>query len=101
MAKKKDGTDWTEEEVMDLINRNDKVLYGALKYLYNEQTQDEKSTSSTREHNGRGFNAMDAEFLSSLAQQVIKRGTLSEKQKMYARKKLVKYRKQLTKLANQ
>lgn len=98
--RKKDGSDWTTEEVMNLIQTNDTVLYGALKYLYNEQTDDEKNTSSTREHNGRGFNAFDAEFLTSLAQQVINKGYLSEKQKMYARKKLTRYKTQLTKLAN-
>lgn len=92
---------WTEDEIRSLVQTNDKVLYGALKHLYACQTQDEKDSSTTREHNGKGFNATDAEFLTSICQQLEKRGTLSPKQKEVARKKLVKYNKQLTRLANE
>lgn len=101
-ARKKDGTDYTPEEVMYKIETNDLVLYGAIKYLYNEQTQDEKSSGSTREHNGRGFNAYDAEFMSSLAEWLLAdpNHKLSAKQKEVARKKLKRYKTQLTALAN-
>lgn len=92
---------WTEDEIRSLIQTNDKVLYGALKHLYACQTQDEKNTSSTREHNGKGFNATDAEFLTSICQGLEKYGKLTDKQKAVARKKLVKYTKQLTRLANE
>ena len=92
---------WTEDEIKSLIQTNDKVLYGALKHLYACQTQDEKNTASTHVHNGAGFNATDAEFLTSICQQLEKKGSLSPKQKEVARKKLVKYNKQLTRLANE
>ena len=92
---------WTPDEIKALVQTNDKVLYGALKHLYACQTESEKSTSSTHEHNGKGFNATDAEFLTSICQQLEKRGTLSPKQKEVARKKLVKYNKQITNLANE
>lgn len=95
------GRVWTEEEVKYLIQVNDKVLYGALKHIYACQTEDEKRSDSTREHNGVGFNSFDAEFMTSICKQLEQRGTLSEKQKAVARKKLVKYNKQLTRLANQ
>ena len=98
--RKKDGSDWTEEEVMNLLDTNDKVLYGALKHLYACQTEDEKQSASTREHNGKGFNALDADFLTSICKQLLQKGSLSPKQKEVARKKLKKYRKQLTRLAN-
>lgn len=94
------GRVWTEEEIKYLIQINDKVLYGALKHIYACQTEDEKRSDSTREHNGVGFNSFDAEFMTSICKQLEQRGTLSEKQKAVARKKLVKYNKQLTKLAN-
>lgn len=97
---KKDGTLWSEDEVMNLLETNDKVLYGALKHLYTCQTEDEKKSSATREHNGVGFNAYDADFLTSICKQLLKKGTLSAKQKEVARKKLKKYRKQLVTLAN-
>jgi hypothetical protein len=99
-GKKKDGSDWSEDEVMDLLDRDDRVLFGALKHLYACQTENEKASASTREHNGKGFNAYDAEFLTSICKQLLERGTLSPKQKEVARKKLKKYRKQLTALAN-
>lgn len=91
---------WTEEEIKELVQTNDTVLYGALKKLYACQTADEQNSKETKEHNGVGFNGFDAEFLSSVAEFLLKRGFLTEKQKMYTRKKLVKYNKQLTKLAN-
>lgn len=99
-GRKKDGSDWTEDEVMSIMETNDKCLYGALKHLYACQTEQEKTSASTREHNGKGFNAYDAEFLTSICKQLLQKGTLSPKQKEVARKKLKKYRKQLTALAN-
>lgn len=91
---------WTEEEIRDLVQTNDTVLYGALKKLYACQTEDERADQETKEHNGMGFNGVDAPFLSSVAEFLLKRGFLTDKQKMYTRKKLVKYNKQLTRLAN-
>lgn len=91
---------WTEAEIKFLIQTNDKVLYGALKNLYNCQTADEQSSSETTHKNGAGFNALDAEFLTSCSQFLLKNGYLTDKQKAVVRKKLVKYNKQLTRLAN-
>lgn len=42
-GRKKDGSDWTAEEVMGLLDRDDRVLYGALKHLYACQTDQEKN----------------------------------------------------------
>lgn len=91
---------WTEEEIKNLIQTNDKVLYGALKRLYAEQTADEQRAGETTHQNGVGFNGVDAPIMSSFAEFLIRTGFLTEKQKVVARKKLVKYNKQLTRLAN-
>lgn len=91
---------WTEEEIRNLVQSNDKVLYRALKRLYAEQTASEKASMETHERNGVGFNGADGNFLSSCSEFLIKRGYLSDKQKVIVRKKLVKYNKQLTRLAN-
>ncbi|MBO6272782.1 hypothetical protein J6O48_08395 [bacterium] len=91
---------WTAEEIKTLVQTNDKVLYGALKKLYECQTADEQISNSTHHANGAGFNALDAPFLTSAAQFLIKAGFLTNKQKVIVRKKLVKYNKQLTVLAN-
>lgn len=91
---------WTEDEIKTLVQTNDKVLYGALRKLYAEQTADEQMTGDTKEHNGVGFNGVDGQFLSSVAEFLKNRGYLTDKQKVIVRKKLVKYNKQLTRLAN-
>lgn len=91
---------WSEEEIKSLVQTNDKVLYGALKKLYACQTSDEQYAGQTKVHNGQGFNSIDAKFLTSVAQFLQRNGFLTDKQKMITRKKLVKYNKQLTRLAN-
>lgn len=91
---------WTEDEIKSLVQTNDKVLYGALKKLYAQQTADEQRVGETREHNNVGFNGADSRFLSSVSEFLIHKGFLTDKQKVIARRKLVKYTKQLTRLAN-
>lgn len=91
---------WTEDEIKNLIQVNDKVLYGALKKLYACQTTEEQNDKETHEQNGKGFNGVDAPILSSFCEFLNKTGFLTPKQKVLARKKLVKYNKQLTALAN-
>ena len=91
---------WTNDEIKELVQTNDKVLYGALKKLYGEQTTDEQRAGDAKEHNGRGFNSLDAQILSSFAEFLLRTGFLTYKQKLLARRKLVKYTKQLTRLAN-
>lgn len=92
---------WTQEEIKELIQTNDTVLYGALKKLYACQTADEQRAGETKEYNGVGFNGADSRFLSSVAEFLNKKGYLSYKQKSIVRKKLIKYTKQLTRLANE
>lgn len=91
---------WTEEEIKTLVQTNDTVLYRALKKLYDCQTEGERLTKQTRDQNGKGFNSVDGEFLSNVSEFLISRGYLTPKQKAIVRKKLVKYTKQLTRLAN-
>ena len=91
---------WTEAEIKELVQTNDIVLYRALKELYNCQTADEQASGHTKHYNGAGFNGVDGPILSSMAEFLIQRGFLTTKQKAIVRKKLVKYNKQLTKLAN-
>lgn len=91
---------WTEDEIRDYVQTNDKVLYGAIKKLYNEQTEDEKEAGQTKHYNNVGFNGADSKFMSSVAEFLIRRGYLTDKQKFAARKRMVKYTKQLTRLAN-
>ena len=100
MANDQEKKVWTKEEIHELVQTNDIVLYRALKKLYDCQTADEQASGETKEHNGAGFNSVDAQFLTSVAEFMIRNGFLTEKQKVITRKKMVKYTKQLTKIAN-
>ena len=67
------------------------VVAGCLVVLYASQTPGEQSSKSTTAQNGEGFNALDASFGSSLAEQVIGEGRLTTKQVGAARNLLRKY----------
>ena len=88
MAQNKARRVWTEEEIRVLVQTNDKVLYGALRKLYACQTDDEK------------FNGIDAGILTSFCEFLDRAGFLTVRQKEIARKKMIKYTRQLTMLAN-
>lgn len=68
----------------------------AIIVLHEKQTKDEQMVGMTTDHNGVGFNAFDAEILSSFAQQLSRSGYhLSLKQQNIAFKKLKKYARQI------
>ena len=73
----------------------------ALVVLHDQQTRDEQETRTTETHNGVGFTGIDAEILSSFAEQVKRGRTLSPKQLAIAHRRLPKYAAQLWRLAQQ
>jgi SNF2 family DNA or RNA helicase len=75
--------------------QNDSDLIRALLYIYAGQTAEEQSIRETYVSNGIGFNAVDAEFLSSVSQQILDGRTMTEKQIHYIRLRLGKYHNQL------
>lgn len=96
---------WTIDAMRALLDENDRMVEEAILRIYDFQTEAEQAMGETTVNNGVGFSGCDAEFLSSLAQQ-IKRSTypvgrrLSSRQLPYARKKIRKYAGQLVGLAN-
>lgn len=99
---------YSMEQIKQNITSNRDWAERAIVRLYQEQTASEQSAQQTSEKNGRGFNAMDAEILSSFAEQImtyrVRRNNnhrLSEKQFGIAFKKLGKYSGQLYRLAYQ
>lgn len=73
----------------------------ALVRIYQEnQTSDEQVRKVTTEDNGIGFTGVDAEFLSSLAEQYLRRGSLSDKQMSFVFKKMPKYAGQVIKMSD-
>ena len=95
-----DKKTWTEDEIKNLVQNNDLVLYGALRKLYACQTEDEKVEGAANHRNGAGFNGVDAGIMTSFCEFLNKTGFLTAKQKVICRKKMIKYTRQLTVIAN-
>ena len=73
----------------------------ALVRIFQEnQTSDEQVAKTTSYNNGIGFSGCDAEFLSSLAEQYLRRGNLSDKQMAFVHKKMPKYARQVVAMSD-
>ena len=92
--------EWTKDSIKQLLMDSDKAVMRGIVAIYNRQTDLEQSCETTHDINGVGFNGPDAPFLSSLAKQILGKGYLTERQLEIARKKMLKYSKQLTEIAN-
>ena len=86
---------WSPDAVKQSLLESDKAVKAALLRIYSFQTEDEKRSEETQSSNGKGFNATDAEILSSFSVQLTTKGWLSPKQIALARKKLMKYSRQI------
>jgi len=91
---------WTTEEIKALLAESDKAVARAILAIYNRQTEDEQAIKETSESNGVGYNGVDANFMSSLAQFYQAKGFLTTGQVKYGRKAIMKYAGQLTEIAN-
>ena len=95
-----DAKTWTKDEIKENLVSSDKWLARGLLAIYDKQTVAEVNSYSTIENNSVGFDGLDAEILTSIAQQLRERGTMSYKQTTLVRKKMTKYAGQLAKIAN-
>ncbi len=91
---------WTKEEIRELLDRNNVAVIKGLVRIYEFQTDAERIYDDTIEDNGVGFSGIDGEILTSIANQFLKWGSITEKQFAVVKKKMVKYAGQLTKIAN-
>lgn len=92
--------DWTTDEIKFLLQNNDRFVVNSLLKLYSYQTTAEQYNENTVERNNVGFNIYDADLLSNIAKQCIDKYFITVSQIELIRKKIIKYRKQLTKIAN-
>lgn len=83
-----DKCDPTQTQVRDNIKR-------AVKLIWQRQTLAEQEAEETRDHNGIGFGAYDAQFAARI---VNWKGMLTEKLAFAARKMIRKYAKQLAEI---
>ena len=92
----------TQNQIRDFFKKqlasNSNWALRGLVRIYERQTMDEQASKVTRETNGVGFSGIDAEILSSFAEQYQRRGSLSEKQMTILYKKMPRYWKQLSSL---
>lgn len=88
-----------KRKIQALIDTNDRAVMRGILAVYEYQTSTEQAYGGTTDANGVGFSGVDAELLSSFATQLKKGRTLSEKQMVYARKKIRKYWNQLRVIA--
>ena len=86
---------WDEHSIKALLKSNKNARYSALLKIYNNQTEDEKLSSNTESLNDIGFTAFDSVILTSFAEQLIKIGSLTEKQDEILKSKITKYWRQL------
>ena len=75
-----------KQDIIDLLQRNDKAIARALVALNERQTQDEQRSEETKYHNGIGFTGADARMGTSMAQFYQARGYLTAKQLAYWKK---------------
>ena len=88
----------TKDSIKNQLATNPTWAVKALVKIYERQTIDEQNSQSTKENNGIGFNGLDANILSSFAEQVNKGRNLSVKQMTIVYKKMPRYWKQVASL---
>lgn len=90
------------EFIRHKLATDDAWLYRGLLAIHARQTEDEKASKETNQRNSRGFNGTDAAFLSDLAEQVKRYGSLYyAKQIAACRRCMLKYAKQLETVARE
>lgn len=77
---------WTKEDIVKLLETNDKAVGKALSRIAEFQTADELASEDTVHRNGMGFRPCDARVGTSMAKFFNQRGFLSAKQLAYWRK---------------
>jgi len=98
--------EWTREDIEERMQESDRWLIGGLTTIYDKQTESEKRTKSTTNRNNVGFSSSDANFLTSIAEQVVEnrdkygKHYLTDNQISAARDAMMKYSQQLADIAN-
>ena len=91
---------WTEIEIKSKIASNNAWLERAILALFLKQTEDERSKDESRHENSVGFNKPDAPRMSYYARWIKSGKHLNGWHLEKARLVMLKYSKQLTKIAN-
>ena len=91
---------WTKEEILAMLERSPAAVIRGVLAIYREQTPDEQYLEVAKHLNARGFNKVDAQFGTEIAQKILQGDSLTQKQVNACRKMLRKYSGQLVRIAN-
>lgn len=90
-----EGITWSEAILKEKLASDQRIALKGLLRIYEGQTDGEKAMHGAVYDNGIGFNATDAEILTSLAQRVLANKPLTEKQMAVVYKTMPKYAGQI------
>jgi hypothetical protein len=91
---------WTESQIVNLLNTNDRAVERAIVAIYERQTADEKQTEHTRHDNSVGFRQNHAKRMSYYARLIKSGRHLFPRQLELSRTWMKMYRRQLADIAN-
>ena len=91
---------WDKHKVVGLLSTDNRAVERAMVALYHRQTQDEKSTSTTKHSNGKGFSAAHSNLGSYYARWVLGGRRLTGRHLSRARMMAIYYAGQLAEIAN-
>lgn len=99
--KARDGaTRWDTEQIRELLRTNPRAVVRGVEVIHQRQTLTEQVTASTRDRNGVGWNAFDAEYMTRAADMIARRRRLPPSMLPRVRHRLMKYAGQLARVAN-
>ena len=84
-----------KEYLQNLVRTNKKALYRSIILIADLQTPEEKAYGATISRNGKGFGAVDADMMTSLALRLNNGGELSPRELAICQNKMPKYWRQL------
>jgi hypothetical protein len=91
---------WTKEEIKQRLQENQNWLEQGIVAIFNKQTMSEQNDGDTHAHNNVGFSKPDAHRMTYYTNWILSGKHLSGKHLEQARKGMLKYAGQLTKIAN-
>lgn len=90
-----------KEKVLNLLLSSNRAVIRGVIAIYKRQTDDEKNSDATKHSNNMGFCANDASIMSLYAKQILEYGGLSDLQLKEARRRIIRYTRQLAEIAEQ
>ena|SRR5579875_1441139 len=91
---------WTEQQIVTLLDTNDRAVERAIVAIYERQTADEQATEHTRHDNSVGFRQNHAKRMSYYARLIKSGRHLYPRQLELSRTWMKMYRRQLADIAN-